>query len=100
MKKSELKQIIKEEIKAVLNENIADFLNTNMKEFKQKVASPGSSFKIMGDNKVATAGRGEQGIDVSFDKEHMLELFPEDDPYNEVKTAVIAGKKVYYNDYL
>ena len=81
-------------------ENIANFLNTNIEEFKTKIADPGSSFKIMGDEKVATAGVGEGGIDVSFDKEHMLELFPENDPYNEVEEAEIAGRKVYYNNYL
>ena len=81
-------------------ENIADFLNTNIEEFKTKIADPGSSFEIIGDEKVATAGNDEGGIDVSFDKEHMLELFPENDPYNEVEEAEIAGRKVYYNNYL
>ena len=79
-------------------ENIADFLNTNIEEFKTKIADPGSSFEIIGDEKVATAGNDEGGIDVSFDKEHMLELFPENDPYNEVEEAEIAGRKVYYNN--
>ena len=81
-------------------ENISDFLNTNIEEFKTKIADPGSSFEIIGDEKVATAGDDEGGIDVSFDKEHMLKLFPEDDPYNEVEEAEIAGRKVYYNNYL
>ena len=82
-------------------ENIADFLNNNIEEFKTKIADPGSRFEIIGDEKVATAGTSdESGIDVSFDKEHMLELFPENDPYNEVKEAEIAGRKVYYNNYL
>lgn len=86
----------------VENENmtIADFLNANIEEFKQKIADPGSSFEIIGDKKVATAGEGENGIDVSFDKEHMLKLFPENDPYNQVEETEIAGKKVYYNNYL
>jgi len=86
----------------VENENmtIADFLNANIEEFKQKIADPGSSFEIMGDEKVATAGDGENGIDVSFDKEHMLKLFPENDPYNQVEETEIAGRKVYYNNYL
>ena len=86
----------------VENENmtIADFLNANIEEFKQKIANPGSSFEIMGDAKVATAGKGEKGIDVSFDKEHMLKLFPKNDPYNQVEEVEIAGKKVYYNNYL
>ena len=83
-----------------LNENIADFLNANIEEFKQKIADPGSSFEIIGDEKVATAGEDENGIDVSFDKKHMLKLFPENDPYNQVEEAEIAGKKVYYNNYL
>ena len=66
---------------------------------------PGTSvgrpkFKIMGDSKVATAADGERGIDISFDKEHMLSLFPEEDPFNEVESMEIAGKTVYYNDYL
>lgn len=82
------------------NKNIADFLNANIEEFKQKIADPGSSFEIMGDDKVATAGEGENGIDVSFDKEHMLKLFPENDPYNQVEEIEIAGRKVYYNNYL
>jgi hypothetical protein len=92
------------EFKSKLNEienmNIDDFLNANIDEFIQKIADPGSDFETMGDIKVATAGDGESGIDVSFDKEHMLKLFPENDPYNEVKEAEIAGKKIYYNDYL
>jgi hypothetical protein len=83
-----------------LNENIADFLNANIEEFKQKIADPGSSFEIIGDEKVATAGEDESGIDVSFDKEHMLKLFPENDPYNKVEEAEISGKKIYYNNYL
>ena len=105
------KQILSEEFRRMqklaglinenqLNENIADFLNANIEEFKQKIADPGSSFEIMGDEKVATAGEGENGIDVSFDKEHMLKLFPEGDPYNKVEEAEIAGRKIYYNNYL
>jgi len=86
--------------KAMLNEgNIADFLNQNMDEVKEKLGDVYSGFSIMGDPKVATAGEGEEGIDVSFDKEHMLELFPENDPYNKVKSIDIAGKTIYYNDY-
>jgi hypothetical protein len=80
-------------------ENIADFLNQNMDEVKAKLGDVYSEFETMGDPKVATAGEGEEGIDVSFDKEHMLELFPEEDPYNEVESIDIAGKTVYYNDY-
>ena len=81
--------------------NIVDFLNSNFEEFKQKVANPGSEFFSIGDSKVASAGTDEDsGIDVSFDKEHMLNLFPEDDPYNEVEEAEIAGRKIYYNNYL
>ena len=82
-------------------ENIADFLNNNIEEFKIKIVDPGSRFEIIGDEKVATAGTSdESGIDVSFDKKHMLELFPENDPYNEVEEAEIAGRKVYYKNYL
>jgi hypothetical protein len=82
-------------------ENIADFLNANIEEFKNKVANPGSKFEIIGDAKVATAGPDdESGIDVSFDKEHMLQLFPKGDPYNEVKETEVAGRKIYYNNYL
>jgi hypothetical protein len=82
-------------------ENIAAFLNANIDEFIQKVDDPGSKFEIIGDSKVATAGTSdESGIDVSFDKNHMLKLFPEDDPYNEVKSVDIAGRTVYYNNYL
>ncbi len=88
------KTMLKEEA-----ENIADFLNQNMGEVKEKLGDVFSEFEIIGDPKVATAGEGEEGIDVSFDKEHMLELFPEEDPYNEVKSIDIAGKTVYYNDY-
>ena len=80
-------------------EDIASFLNANMDEFIQKVNDPGSEFKTMGDPLVATAGVDEQGIDVSFDREHMLELFPENDPYNKVETVDIAGKTIYYNNY-
>jgi len=93
--------ITEAEYKQKLNEaeDIASFLNANMDEFKQKVGNPGSSFEIMGDAKVATAGKGEAGIDVSFDKGHMLKLFPENDPYNKVQSVDIAGKTIYYNDY-
>ena len=80
-------------------QNIADFLNANYKEIASKLGNPGSNFEIIGDNKVATAGDGNKGIDISFDKNHMDKLFPEDDPYNEVKELTIAGKVVYYNDY-
>jgi hypothetical protein len=90
--------------KALLKEeeaSIADFLNANIEEFKNKVANPGSKFEIMGDKKVATAGPdSESGIDVSFDKTHMLKLFPTSDPFNKVKETEIAGRKVYYNNYL
>jgi len=90
--------------KALLREeeaSIADFLNANIEEFKKKVANPRSKFEIMGDEKVATAGPdSESGIDVSFDKTHMLELFPASDPFNKVKETEIAGRKVYYNNYL
>ena len=55
-------------------ENISDFLNTNIEEFKTKIADPGSSFEIIGDEKVATAGDDEGGIDVSFDKEHTFKV--------------------------
>ena len=81
--------------------SIADFLNANIEEFKRKVANPRSKFEIMGDEKVATAGPdSESGIDVSFDKTHMLKLFPTSDPFNKVKETEIAGRKVYYNNYL
>ena len=80
-------------------QNIADFLNANYKEIASKLGNPGSNFEIIGDNKVATAGDGNKGIDISFDRNHMDKLFPEDDPYNEVKELTIAGKVVYYNDY-
>ena len=90
----------KKNIKNEFPENIAVFLNNNIEEFKTKIADPGSSFEIIGDEKVATAGNDEGGIDVSFDKEHMLELFPENDLYNEVEEVEIAGRKVYYNNYL
>jgi hypothetical protein len=86
----------------ILNENegnIADFLNQNMDEITSKLGDVFSNFETMGDPKVATAGDGEEGIDISFDKEHMLELFPEGDPYNKVESMDIAGKTVYYNDY-
>jgi hypothetical protein len=88
---------------SLMNEdkNIASFLNANMDEFIQKIGDPGSEFEIMGDPLVATAGTDDNsGIDVSFSKEHMLELFPENDPYNKVKSANIAGKVIYYNNYL
>jgi hypothetical protein len=86
--------------KTMLNEeNIADFLNQNMDEVKEKLGDVFSRFENMGDPKVATSGEGEEGIDISFDKEHMLELFPEGDPYNEVESIDIAGKTIYYNDY-
>jgi hypothetical protein len=81
--------------------SIADFLNANIEEFKRKVANPRSKFEIIGDKKVATAGPdSESGIDVSFDKAHMLELFPASDPFNKVKETEIAGRKIYYNNYL
>jgi len=83
----------------LLKENIADFLNVNYEEIVSKLGNPGSDFEIIGDNKVATAGDGNEGIDISFDKNHMDKLFPKDDPYNEVKELTIAGKVVYYNDY-
>jgi hypothetical protein len=82
------------------SEDIVSFLNNNFEEFIQKVTDPGSKFKSIGDSKVATAGNGDNGIDVSFDKEHMLNLFPEGDPYNKVEEIEIAGKKIYYNNYL
>ena len=82
-------------------EDIATFLNTNKKEFIQKVGNPRSKFEIIGDPLVATAGTDDDsGIDVSFDKDHMLKLFPENDPYNKVQSIDIAGKTIYYNDYL
>ena len=80
-------------------QNIADFLNANYKEIASKLGTPGSNFEFIGDDKVATAGDGNKGIDISFDRNHMDKLFPEDDPYNEVKELTIAGKVVYYNDY-
>jgi len=81
--------------------SIADFLNANIEEFKRKVANPRSKFEIIGDEKVATAGPdSESGIDVSFDKAHMLELFPAGDPFNKVEETEIAGRKIYYNNYL
>ena len=79
---------------------IDTFLNSNFDEVKTKIGNIPSKFKIMGDSKVATAGDGERGIDISFDKEHMLSLFPEEDPFNEVESIEIAGQTVYYNDYL
>jgi hypothetical protein len=89
-------KILKEE-----EASIADFLNANIEEFKRKVANPRSKFEIIGDKKVATAGPdSESGIDVSFDKAHMLELFPASDPFNKVKETEIAGRKIYYNNYL
>ena len=84
----------------LLKEEIDTFLNDNFDEVKIKIKNIPSKFKIMGDSKVATAADGERGIDISFDKEHMLSLFPEEDPFNEVESMEIAGKTVYYNDYL
>jgi vacuolar-type H+-ATPase subunit H len=92
-----------EESKKALSEdkeNIVNFLNANIKEFISKLGNPGSKFENLGDPKVATAGKSDtSGIDVSFDREHMLKLFPKNDPYNVVEEIEIAGKKVYYNDY-
>jgi hypothetical protein len=90
---------LKEEMEEEMGENIADFLNQNMDEITSQLGDVFSNFETMGDPKVATAGDGEEGIDISFDKEHMLELFPEGDPYNKVESMNIAGKTVYYNDY-
>ena len=84
----------------LLKEEIDTFLNDNFDEVKAKIGNIPSKFKIMGDSKVATAADGERGIDISFDKEHMLSLFPEEDPFNEVESMEIAGQTVYYNDYL
>ena len=84
----------------LLKEEIDTFLNDNFDEVKIKIKNIPSKFKTMGDSKVATAADGERGIDISFDKEHMLSLFPEEDPFNEVESMEIAGKTVYYNDYL
>ena len=84
----------------LLKEEIDTFLNDNFDEVKAKIKNIPSKFKTMGDSKVATAADGERGIDISFDKEHMLSLFPEEDPFNEVESIEIAGKTVYYNDYL
>ena len=81
-------------------QEIDTFLNFNFDEVKTKIGNIPSKFKIMGDPKVATAGDGERGIDISFDEEHMLSLFPEEDPFNEVESIEIAGQTVYYNDYL
>ena len=93
---NEIKRRLKE-----AEESIANFLNANIKEFKRKVANPRSKFEIIGDEKVATAGPdSESGIDVSFDKAHMLELFPAGDPFNKVEETEIAGRKIYYNNYL
>lgn len=81
--------------------DIASFLNANMDEFTQKIGDPGSEFEVIGDPLVATAGTDDtSGIDVSFNKEHMLKLFPEGDPYNKVESVEIAGRTIYYNDYL
>ena len=83
------------------DEDIADFINNNLDEFIKKVEDPGSEFEIMGDPLVATAGTDDiSGIDVSFDKEHLLELFPEGDEYNEVQSVEIANRVIYYNNYL
>jgi hypothetical protein len=30
----------------------------------------------------------------------MLELFPAGDPFNKVEETEIAGRKIYYNNYL
>jgi len=91
----ESKKILSED-----KENIVNFLNANTKEFISKLGNPGSKFENLGDPKVATAGKSDtSGIDVSFDREHMLKLFPKDDPYNKVEEIEIAGKKIYYNDY-
>lgn len=81
------------------SEDIVSFLNSNFKEVVSKLGNPGSKFKNIGDIKVATAGKGESGIDISFDEQHMLNLFPKNDPYNKVKSINIAGKIIYYNDY-
>jgi len=98
----ESKKKLSENQPAIYNdkENIVNFLNANTKEFISKLGNPGSKFENLGDPKVATAGKSDtSGIDVSFDREHMLKLFPKDDPYNKVEEIEIAGKKIYYNDY-
>ena len=92
---SDLKDVID-----FLKDPIDTFLNINFNEVKEKIGNIPSKFKIMGDPKVATAADGERGIDISFDKKHMLSLFPKEDPFNKVETIEIAGKKVHYNDYL
>ena len=99
LKMQKLAGLITENQYKQLSENIADFLNTNFEEIKSKLGDPGSEFEVIDDEKVATAGIGENGMDISFDKDHMLNLFPKDDPYNEVESIEIGGKTVYYNDY-
>ena len=80
--------------------DIVNFLNSNMDELESILGEMGSQFEYLGDEKVATAGfNDESGIDISFDKNHLLNLFPQNDPFNQVEEAVINGKKIYYVDY-
>ena len=79
---------------------IDTFLNNNFDKVKEKIENIPSEFKIMGDSKVATAADGERGIDFSYDKKHMEELFGKNDLENPITTIKINGVTVHYNDYL
>ena len=84
-------------------EDIVSFLNSHMDEIKSKLGSiPGGRFEdVPGETGLrATAGTDENnGIDMSFDEDHMYDLFPEEDEYNEVQSMNIDGKTIYYVDY-
>ena len=86
--------------------NIVDFLNKNYKEVVEKFGFIGSEF-TNGDftddngNLILRGGAGlddDWGIDISFD----IKYLDSSDYYygNEIEEDVIAGKTIYYNNYL
>ena len=107
MKKSELRQIIKEEISKVVNENILSFLKSNKQELLSKLTKKFewdeddmemmSEYEIEigadadGNKDAEIAGLGEAGLDFSFNPKKVKDTYGDASNFK----LIIAGKPVY-----
>jgi Tat protein secretion system quality control protein TatD with DNase activity len=107
MKKSELRQIIKEEISKVVNENILSFLKSNKQELLSKLATKfkwdeddieimnkseiGIGADVNGNEDEEIVGLGEAGLDFSFNPKKVKDTYGDASNFK----LIIAGKPVY-----
>lgn len=83
--------------------SVAEFVNANLAEFKSKVQDFEGIFDLIDPDRginVVEDESVEDGIEIAFDRNTLVGLYGENDPYNVIEEVEINGTKVYYVNYL